>query len=113
MLDAGIPLTRALYTLARQASKPALREAVEDVARAVEGGMGFADALRAHSDIFSSLYVGMIDAGEVGGSLVEMLRRLAEQLERDKSLRDNIRSATFYPVLILSFATLVVLGMMF
>jgi len=113
MLDAGIPLTRALYTLSRQAPKPALREAVEEAARAVEGGMGFSDALRAHPDIFSSLYVGMIDAGEVGGSLVEMLRRLAEQLERDKSLRDNIRSATFYPVLILCFATLVVLGMMF
>lgn len=113
MLDAGIPLTRALYTLSRQASKPSLGAAVEETARAVEGGMSFSDALRAHPDIFSSLYVGMIKAGEVGGSLVEMLRRLSEQLERDKSLRDNIRAATFYPVLILCFATLVVLGMMF
>jgi type IV pilus assembly protein PilC len=113
MLGAGIPLTRGLFTLARQITNPALRDAVEDAARNVEGGMSFGDALAAHPHVFPSLYVSMVRAGEVGGTLEEVLNRLAEQLERDKALRDQIRSATFYPTVVVCFAILVLLGMMF
>ncbi|MDI6907391.1 MAG: type II secretion system F family protein [Thermoanaerobacterales bacterium] len=113
MLDAGIPLTRCLFTLGRQTSNPALARAASEAARNVEAGMSFSESLRAHPEIFPSLYVSMVRAGEVGGTLEEMLRRLSEQLERDKGLRDNVRSATFYPTVVICFATLVVLGMMF
>ncbi|MEW6424247.1 MAG: type II secretion system F family protein [Bacillota bacterium] len=113
MLEAGIPLTRALFTLGRQAANPALREAVNATARDVESGAGFADALSVHSNIFPSLYIDMVRAGEVGGSLEGVLRRLSDQLAQDKALRDQMRTATFYPAVIISFATLVVLGMMF
>jgi type IV pilus assembly protein PilC len=113
MLAAGIPLTRCLYTLHEQTTNPTLRRVTGEVARNVESGASFSESLLAHPDVFSSMYVDMVKAGEIGGSLEEMLKRLSEQLERDKSLRDHIRSATFYPVVIVLFATCVVLAMMF
>lgn len=111
-LDAGIPLTRSLFTLSRQAGNPSLREVIGGVARDVEAGAGFADSLKAHPEVFSPFYVSMIRVGEVSGSLNEVLQDLAEQLERSKFLRDQVRAATFYPVVVLSFAVLVVLAMM-
>lgn len=113
MLAAGIPLTRCLYTLHEQTNNPTLSRAVGEVAKNVEGGISFSDALRAYPDVFSSMYVDMVKAGEISGSMEEMLRRLSEQLERNKSLRDQIRSATFYPLVVLIFAFVVVLAMMF
>ncbi|MEW6276061.1 MAG: type II secretion system F family protein [Bacillota bacterium] len=113
MLNAGIPLTRSLFTLGRQVANPALRKAVNGAARDVEGGMSFADALSVYPDVFSPLYISMIRSGEVGGSLEEVLQRISSQLEQNKALRDQIRSATFYPAVVVCFAALVVLGMLF
>jgi type IV pilus assembly protein PilC len=113
MLDAGIPLTRSLFSVGRQTRNTALQAAVNDVARNVEGGVSFSEALSAYPKIFGDLYVSMIRAGEIGGSLNEVLTRLSDQLERDKNLRDNLRSATFYPITVMSFAVLVMLAMLF
>ncbi|MDD4169468.1 MAG: type II secretion system F family protein [Desulfotomaculaceae bacterium] len=112
MLNAGIPLTRVLFTLARQVEIPSFREALNEIGRNVEGGMSFADALAAFPGIFPDVYVNMIRAGEAGGSLEIMLQQLSGQLERDKALQDNIKSATFYPKMVLGFALLVVIAMM-
>lgn len=113
MLGAGIPLTRCLYTLREQTSNPALSRTIGEVAKNVESGSSFSDALRAYPDTFSSMYVDMVKAGEISGSMEEMLRRLSEQLERSKNLRDQISSATFYPLIVLTFAFCVVLALMF
>lgn len=113
MLDAGIPLTRSLFSVGRQTRNAALQAAVSDVARNVEGGLSFSEALSAHPKIFSDLYLSMVRAGEVGGSLNEVLARLSDQLEREKNLRDQVRSATFYPITVISFAILVMLAMLF
>jgi len=113
MLDAGIPLTRSLFSVGRQTRNAALQAAVSDVARNVEGGLSFSEALSAHPKIFSDLYVSMVRAGEIGGSLNEVLARLSDQLEREKNLRDQVRSATFYPITVISFAILVMLAMLF
>ncbi len=112
MLAAGIPLTRCLYTLSKQSENPTLANIAGEVARNVEGGMSLSEALKAHTEVFSSLYIDMIKAGEIGGSIEEILTRLADQLERDKRLRDNIRSATFYPAVVMTFAVVVVLAML-
>ncbi|MCL6638674.1 MAG: type II secretion system F family protein [Firmicutes bacterium] len=112
MLAAGIPLTRCLHTLSRQSENSTLAGIAGEVARNVEGGMSLSEALKSHRAVFSQLYIDMIKAGEIGGSIEEILTRLADQLERDKRLRDNIRSATFYPAVVLSFAFLVVLVML-
>ncbi|HBV97070.1 MAG: secretion system protein [Peptococcaceae bacterium BICA1-7] len=112
MLDAGIPLTRALFTLSRQSDNPTLRDALDNVARSIEGGMGFSDALKGYPGIFNDLYINMIQAGEVGGTLEEILKQLSEQLEKEKNLRDQIRTASVYPLTILVFAFLVILMML-
>lgn len=112
LLDAGIPLTRALFTLNRQSDNPTLRDAVGKVARNVEGGMGLSEALKEYPHVFNNLYVSMINAGEVGGSMELMLRNLSHQLENEKSLNDQVRSATFYPLVVASFAIVVILGML-
>ncbi|WP_028309453.1 type II secretion system F family protein [Desulfitibacter alkalitolerans] len=112
MLDAGIPLTRALFTLSKQIPNPTFKKTVSEIASNVEGGFSFTEAISAHPKIFNPLYVGMIKAGEVGGTLEKSLLRLSDQLQKDKSLRDNIRAATFYPTLVLAFACIIFTIMM-
>ena len=113
MLSAGIPLTRSLYTLSEQSDNPVLARVAGEIAHSVEGGMTFSEALNSHQEVFSKMYVDMVRAGEVGGMMEEMLVRLSTQLEKEKSLRDNIKSATFYPAVILVFASMIMLVMMF
>ena len=69
LLDAGLPLTRALFTLNRQSDNPTLLDAVGEVARDVEGGMSLSEALKKYPHVFNNLYVSMINAGEVWGSM--------------------------------------------
>ena len=113
MLTAGIPLTRSLYTLSEQSDNPVLARVAGEMAHSVEGGMSFSEAMSTHQDVFSKMFVDMIKAGEVGGMMEEMLSRLSGQLEKEKNLRDNIKSATFYPTVIIIFACVVVMSMMF
>lgn len=74
--------------------------------------MSFSDSLGNYPEVFPSLFVNMIRSGEISGNLDEILKQLSEQLEREKSLRDNIKSATLYPIVVLGFAVLVVIGML-
>ena len=113
MLNSGIPLTRALVTLSRQTTNATMGQALTEVARNVESGVSFSEALKAYPAIFNSLYTSMVSAGEVGGNLEETLTRLALQLQKEKELRDNVRSATFYPAGVMAFAVVVLLGMLF
>lgn len=113
MLAAGIPLTRCLFALGEQASNPTLGNAVKEAARNVESGLSFSESIRAYPEVFSEMYVDMVLAGEVGGSLEEVLVRLSEQFERDKLLRDSIRAATFYPIAVLGFAVVAMVAMLF
>jgi len=113
MLNAGIPIIRALHALGEQSSNPTLRKALKQIASSVEGGSDLSEAMRNHPQVFSTMYVDMIKAGEIGGNMVSVLNRLAEQIDKDKSLRDNIKSATVYPVGVVIFATIILLAMMF
>lgn len=113
MINSGIPLTRAVYTLSRQANSKMMAVALTEIGRNVEGGVSFSDALKSYPNIFSDLYVNMISAGEAGGTLEATLTRLSNQLQKDKQLRDNVKSAMFYPVAVLAFAILILFGMLF
>lgn len=113
MIESGIPLTRALFTLSRQVTNQTLGSALTEIARNVEGGTSFSEALKSYPNIFSLIYMNMIQAGEAAGTLDLTLNRLALQLQKDKVLMDNIRSATFYPIAILSFASFVFFAMLF
>lgn len=113
MLNAGIPITRALFTLSKQVSNKGFGKAIEEIAQNIEGGASFSESLKGYPKLFSALYVNMIQSGETGGTLETSLIRLSVQLQKAKELRDNIRSATFYPLVVMMFAFAVLFGMLF
>ena len=112
MLGAGIPITQALATLGRQTENLTLRDALSDIAASVESGMGLMDSFAMHPKIFSKLYVSMIGAGEISGTLETVLDRLAIMLQKDKQLNDNVNAATTYPKVIGVFALFMFFAML-
>jgi type IV pilus assembly protein PilC len=111
MVSSGMSMLRALYVLEEQQENPKLKEAFSQVRKDVEAGLALSDALARHPDIFNELYVAMVAAGETGGILEDTLHRVADQLEKDASLRRQIKSAMVYPIVIFSFAGLVVIAL--
>ncbi len=112
MIGAGIPVTRAIATIAKQTRNPSFRKALEAIAANVESGMNLTDSFSGFPYIFDDLYVNLIESGEIGGMLEGSLLRISEQLQKDKSLRDSIQSATFYPKMVMGFAVMVSIGML-
>ena len=112
MIDAGLPLVDCLDVLGRQEDNSSFSETILDVRTAVEGGMGLADAMRRHPRCFDSLYTSMIAAGEAGGVLDVILRRLAGFIEKSAKLRSQVSSALMYPVAVIVIAMLVVAAIM-
>lgn len=108
LVDAGLPLLRGLRILLKQEKNPALREAIAGLGEAVEGGSTFSEALAQYPAIFDKLFVNMVRAGEAGGVLEVVLLRLAEFMEKAERIRNKIRSAMYYPVVVL-VAALVIL----
>src|SRR5512142_196302 len=111
MVTSGMTILRALHVLETQTESKLLRDTIAEVAKDVEAGLLLSDALARHPKVFSSLYVAMVRAGEAGGVLEECLIRTADQLEKDASLRRQIRSAMIYPTLLISFAVIVLLAL--
>ena len=111
MISSGMTLLRAFYVLEEQVENQLLRETVAAVREDIEAGLNFSDALERHPKVFNPLYVAMVRAGEAGGVLEESLERIADQLEKDDALRRQVKSAMAYPVVVFSFAMLVLIGM--
>lgn len=112
MISAGVPVTRALSTLAKQATNPTLAAAIVDISENVESGMPLSDAFAMYPKIFDDLFVAMIATGEVGGILEQSLISLANQLQKNKALKDNIKSAVSYPKNIGIFAIVLLIAML-
>ncbi len=104
MLEAGLPLMDALNTLYIQTKNRTLRKTIGKIAEDLEGGYTLADAMRKHKKVFPDLYVNMVEAGEKGGALGEILIRLAEYLEKTADLQRKIRGAMVYPVIVVLVA---------
>jgi type IV pilus assembly protein PilC len=111
MISSGMTLLRAFYVLEEQVENQLLRETVSAVREDIEAGLAFSDALERHPKVFNPLYVAMVRSGEAGGVLEESLARIADQLEKDDSLRRQVKSAMAYPIVVLTFAGLVLIGM--
>ena len=111
MVSSGMSLLRALYVIEEQTESDKLREILIDVRQDVEGGSALSEALRKHPDTFNDLYVAMVEAGETGGILDQTLVRVAEQLEKDAALRRQVKAAMIYPILIGSFALIVLVAL--
>jgi type IV pilus assembly protein PilC len=111
MISSGMTLLRAFYVLEEQIENQLLRETVAGVREDIEAGLNFSDALERHPKVFNPLYVAMVRSGETGGVLEEALERISDQLEKDDSLRRQVKSAMAYPVVVFSFAMMVLIGM--
>lgn len=113
MISAGVPLNRSLATLQNQTENKYFNQIIGSVSKDIEGGMTFADALNKHPKAFNDIYVNMVRAGEAGGILEEILKRLAAQVEKDAAIRKKIKSAMAYPTVILSITVMAFFGIMF
>lgn len=112
MINAGVPLVRSLATLQAQTENANFQRHISEITREIEGGTSFADALEKHSQVFSPIYINMVRAGEAGGILDEILRRLAEQQEKDAKIRGKFKSAMTYPIILLVITFSVFMGLM-
>jgi type IV pilus assembly protein PilC len=112
MISAGVSLPRCMDTLSNQFDNKNFREVIGSINHDVEGGAPLAEAMAKFPNIFSDVYVNMIRAGEAGGILDEILKRLATQVEKDASIRKKIRSAMAYPIVILTVTIIAFFGIM-
>jgi type IV pilus assembly protein PilC len=112
MINSGLSLLRALNILAEQTENPALAKVLFQVRADVEAGLALSAALSKHPLVFPPLMINMIKAGEVGGFLDQVLVSVAENYENEVHLRQTIKSAMTYPVVVFAFAILATAGML-
>ncbi|HVS58655.1 MAG TPA: type II secretion system F family protein [Candidatus Saccharimonadales bacterium] len=112
MISAGVPLARSLSALQEDSESPVLQQIIAGVTKDVESGMPLGDAFAKYPKVFSEVYVNMVRAGEDGGILDEILKRLASQVEQDNSIRKKIKSAMMYPTVILTVTIIAFFGIM-
>ena len=110
--DAGLPIVRSLKILDGQMKRGTLKAALSTVAEDVESGATFSEALGKHPKIFDRLFVNMVKAGEMGGVLDTILRRLSEFMEKSEKLKKRIIGAAVYPIAVLSVAGAILAGIM-
>lgn len=111
LVSAGVAMVRGLGVLSEQCTNPKLKVALTAVSTDIQEGVSLSDAMRKHPECFDDLYVSMVQAGEVGGVLDEVLGRLAKLLEDTARLQNQIKSALAYPVVVGSLATIIFLAM--
>jgi len=108
MIDAGLPLVQCLEILGTQEGDRNFAAVILQTRTDVEGGASLADAMRKHPKTFDTLFTNMVAAGETGGILDTILKRLATYIEKAVKLSGQVKSAMVYPVAVMVIATLVV-----
>ncbi|BAQ62588.1 type IV fimbrial assembly protein PilC [Geminocystis sp. NIES-3708] len=111
LVNAGVAIIRTLTVLAEQSSNPKFKKALMIISSDVQQGTNLSEAMSKHPDCFDQLYVSMVEAGETGGVLDEVMNRLAKLLEDVARLQNQVKSAMAYPVTVGIFAVLAFLGM--
>src|SRR6185436_704144 len=108
MIDAGLPLVQCLEILATQQENKTFAKILQQTRMDVEGGATLADAMRKHPKAFDELYTNMIAAGEAGGILDTILKRLAVYIEKAVKLKAQVKGAMVYPIAVITIAFLVI-----
>jgi type IV pilus assembly protein PilC len=112
LVSAGLPIVRSLQILEEQQKPGPMRVSVRIIKEDVTEGASLSEAMKRHPKIFNGLYTNMIRAGELGGVLDIILERLAEFMEKADALKRKVKGAMIYPVAVISFALLIVAGLM-
>ena len=111
LLEAGMTLGQALQALAKQGDENSAHAYIcRDLCERIERGENFSDACARHPKTFPPLFSNMLRAGEASGAMIEVLRRLGDHYERDDNMRGKIKSALSYPVIVLCFGVVAVIG---
>lgn len=101
LIGAGLPLSQSLHTITEQTQNQQLRRVAEDVVAAVEGGRSLSEAFSQHPEVFDKVFLALIAAGEVSGTLDQSLQRIATQQEKDAATMSKIKGALTYPIIVL------------
>jgi type IV pilus assembly protein PilC len=101
LIGAGLPLAQSLHTIAEQTENKQLRSVTDDIIGAVEGGKTLSDAFGRHPEVFDKVFLALIAAGEVSGTLDQSLQRIANQQEKDAATMSKIKGALTYPIIVL------------
>ena len=112
MIDAGLSVVASLVILEQQTDDQRLSEVIREVRQDVEGGMLLSQAMARHPNTFDRLYISMIEAGEAAGILDAVLDRVAVQIEKEMKIRRRVKGAMIYPLVVLTFAILTLIGML-
>ncbi len=100
MISAGVPLTKAMATLEEQTDSAYFKQVINNLSKDIEGGTTIGDAMAKYPNVFDEVYVNMVKAGEAGGILDDILKRLAIQAEKNETMKKKIKSAMTYPTVI-------------
>ena len=109
MVGAGLPIIRSFQILEEQTTNSVLRKMASQIRENLEGGLALNEILSRYPKTFSPMYVSMVRAGEISGALDTVLDRLADTLERDWEINSKVKSASVYPIMVMSIAILVVI----
>jgi type IV pilus assembly protein PilC len=112
LVDAGLPLLRGLRVLEKQERNATLKGILAKLALSIEGGSTFSEGLAQHPKVFNRLFVNMVKAGELGGVLEVVLKRLAEFSEKAQKIKGKVKAALFYPIAVLIVATAIMILLM-
>jgi type IV pilus assembly protein PilC len=112
MIEAGLNIVAALVILEEQTEDQYLATVIGELRADVEGGLLLSQAMARHPKVFSQLYVSMVEAGEAGGMLDEVLDRVAVQIEKETKIKRRVKGAMVYPTVVFTFATLVMIAML-
>ena len=104
LVEAGLPLLRGLRVLSKQERNPTLKRILSELALSIEGGSTFSEGLAQHPKVFNRLFVNMVKAGEIGGVLEVVLKRLAEFMEKAEKIKGKVVAAMFYPAAVMVVA---------
>jgi type IV pilus assembly protein PilC len=105
LVQAGLPLLRGLRVLQKQERNATLKGIIGELATSIEGGSTFSEALAQHPKVFNRLFVNMVKAGEIGGVLEVVLKRLSEFMEKAQKIKGKVVAAMFYPCAVMVVAT--------
>jgi len=112
MIEAGLNVVSALVILEDQTDDQALAAVLVELRKDVEGGLLLSEAMAKHPKVFSRLYISMVEAGEAAGILDIVLDRVAYQIEKETQIKRRVKGAMIYPLVVLTFASLVLTGML-
>ena len=112
MVEAGLVLSEAVDILSEQQGNKRFRAILEEISADLKGGLSFAGSLGRYPEVFPSLYINLVKAGETSGKLDEVLVRMADTLEKDREFRAKVKGAMIYPMVVVTMMFFVILVMM-